>query len=123
MEGGQCSLCHRTQAKYACSCAFPAISICAACLAVHLDTKGEHMAAPIKKQTAGSMQMEAYEVCDECRAGQLSISASAAFLCVGFVTVLFTLTEIRLVGSVSPQQQISLFKSQHSLISPPAVLG
>ena len=68
MEAGLCSLCHRTQAKFACSCVIPATPICEVCIATHLGTEGTHMPVPIKKpQVIAPVPIQGNEVCDDCR--------------------------------------------------------
>ena len=69
MEAGRCSLCHQAQAKFTCSCVFPALPMCSACTLPHLETEGAHMPVPVQRQAAPILpvQGEGNQVCDECR--------------------------------------------------------
>jgi len=67
MEAGQCSLCHETHAKFACSCRFPTIPLCEGCIITHLGTEGAHMPIPIKKLASAGVPATGNETCDECR--------------------------------------------------------
>ena len=68
MEAGLCSLCRRTQAKFSCSCVIPTISICAACLPIHIETEGRHRPVSIQPKAAPSaIPIEGNYLCDVCR--------------------------------------------------------
>jgi len=69
MEASQCSLCLTTQAKFACSCVFPAIPLCEVCLLPHLDTEGTHIPVSSRKQEwIWPAPGEGLEYCEDCRA-------------------------------------------------------
>lgn len=68
MEIGQCSLCHQATAKFTCFCTSPPDSICAVCIAGHLESRGSHHPVSIQNQENPHVPVEeANESCDGCR--------------------------------------------------------